>query len=429
MEVSCQVGSCWLRLGMMLEARVKLPPKLIPVFVPGRGAFRWRVLYGGRGSGKSFTVAQMAAIWGAMEPIRILCTREFQASIRESMHAEIKGAIEATPWLAAQYEIGRDYIRGKNGTAFIFRGLRHNISAIKSLAKIDLCIIEEAEDISAASWQELIPTIRAPRSELWVIFNPKRRNSWVAEQFVTGTPPPRSKIIKINHDDNPCFPTELDEQRRHDMATADPALYRHVWEGEFYEQSDAQVFAGRWRMAEFEPGRDWDGPYIGLDFGFAQDETAAIRAWIYEGRLYLDRELYQKRLELDDTVAAMTEAIPDAAKHAIRADSARPESISYLTRHGLPGVVACKKGAGSVEDGIGFIKSFSEIVIHPRCRNAIKEFELYSYKVDRLSGDILPTLIDANNHLIDALRYALEPIMRNRSGVGLMVPKRLRRAR
>ena len=406
----------------MTTATVKLPDKLVDLFGPGRGQFRYRVAYGGRGSGKSFSFALMAAIWGYVEPLRILCTRELQISIKESMHAEIKNAIQSTPWLADHYEVGADFIRGRNGTQFMFRGLRHNISAIKSMAQIDLCIVEEAEDIPHTSWRDLIPTVRAPGSEFWVVFNPKRRDSWVAEQFITGTPPPRASIVRLNFDGNPYFPRELDEQRRHDQETLDPALYRHVWEGEFYEQSDAQVFAGKWRFGEFEPEPTWDGPYYGLDFGFSQDPTAGTKSWVNDGRLYIEHELYEKRLELDSTSEVLKSSLPGVERYAIRADNARPESISYLKRHGIPRIEPCRKGKGSVADGVEFIRSFREVIIHPRCKNTADEFSLYSYKLDRLSGDVLPTIIDAHNHAIDSLRYALEPIMRKRTTVGMLLP-------
>ena len=115
---------------------------------------------------------------------------------------------------------------------------------------------------------------------------------------------------------------------------------------------------------------------------------------------------------MDDTAPALINALPDIERNVARADNARPESISYVKRNGIPRITACEKGKGSVEDGIQFIKSFKKVIIHPRCEQAAKEFDLYSYKVDRLSGDILPVLVDDNNHAIDALRYALEPIMK-----------------
>ena len=410
----------------MSVARIELPPKLLPVFAPKRGELRYRGAYGGRGSGKSFTFAKMAAIWGVVEPLRILCTRELQVSIKESFHAELKSAINDTPWLASAYDVGVDYIRGKNGTEFIFRGLRHNIGAIKGLAQIDLCIVEEAEDIPEASWIDLEPTIRAPLSEIWVIWNPRTDGSPVDKRFVQKTPP-RSAVVQMNYMDNPWFPMVLDEQRQHQRLIFDDATYAHIWEGAYLQRTDAQIFAGKFRAAEFEPGADWDGPYCGLDFGFAQDPTAAVKAWVYDNTLYIEYEAGRTGLELDDTSAFVTQRIPDFADNAIRADSARPESISYLKRHGLPRMQGAEKGKGSVEDGVEFIKSFNEVVIHTRCTAVIEEFRKYSYKVDRLSGDVLPVIVDSWNHYIDALRYALEPIMKQQKGGGIMLPRRMRK--
>lgn len=395
----------------MITARIELPPKLIPVFTPPRGDLRYRGAYGGRGSGKSFTFAKMAAIWGYAEKLRILCTREMQNSIKESFHAELKNAIQSEPWLEAAYDVGVDYIRGRNGTEFIFRGLRHNTGSIKSLAQIDLCIVEEAEDVPEVSWQVLEPTIRAPKSEIWVVWNPRKKGSPTDQRFIQ-TKPPRSCIAEVNHNDNPWFPDELEEQRKHALKIMDDALYRHVWEGAYYEQSDAQIFRGKYTVQEFEPQREWDGAYYGLDHGFASDPAAAVRAWVSDGCLYIDQEAGGTGIELDDLASHVLKVMPDAARHVIRADSARPDANSYLKRHGLPKITGCAKGKGSVEDGIQFIRSFEQVIIHPRCVNVISEFRLYSYKVDRLSGDILPVPVDANNHWIDALRYALEPIMK-----------------
>lgn len=394
---------------------IHLPEKVGEVFEPARTTCRYRVLYGGRGSGKSQGASLYAAVLGDREPLRILCCREFQNSIRESMHAELRHAILGNEYLLEQYDIGVDYIRHKfNRTEFFFKGLRHNISSIKSMAKIDLCIVEEAEAVPGASWIDLLPTIRSEGSEVWVIFNPKSRDSWVAKNFLLGTLPPRTAIAEVNYSDNPFFPSVLEEQRAHDELTLDPALYAHIWDGQFYERSDAQVFGDKWRVGEFEPQAGWDGPYFGLDFGYANDPTAGIKCWIYNNILYIEHEAYQRKLELDHTASFLKERLPGVESHVMRADNARPESISYLRRHGLPKVAPCEKGKGSVEDGIEHIKSFREVVIHPRCKETATEFRMYSYKTDRLSGDILPILIDAYNHIIDSLRYSLEPIMKAR---------------
>ena len=395
----------------MTIAKVQLPPKLVPVFSQPRGSLRYRGAFGGRGSGKSFSFAKMAAIFGYAEPLRILCVRELQSSIKESFHAEIKNAIASTPWLADAYDVGVDYVRGKNGTEFIFKGLRHNQGSIKSLAQIDICIVEEAEDVPETSWQSLEPTIRAPKSEIWIIWNPRNKDSPVDSRFIHSSPP-RSSIIKMNYNDNPWFPEVLEEQRLHSKETIDDALYRHVWEGDYYELSESQIFRNKYRVEEFEPHQKlWDGPYNGLDFGFARDPTAAVKCWVFDKKLWIEYDAGMVGLELDDTAEYLKKIIPDYGKHKIRADSARPESISYLKRHGLPFCVGVEKGKGSVEDGIEHIKSYNEVIIHPRCKNTLSEFRLYSYKTDRLTGEVQPVPVDDNNHYIDALRYALRPLM------------------
>ena len=404
----------------MTTATVRLPPKLVPLFTPPRGDLRFRVAYGGRGSGKSFTFALMAAIWGYAEPLRILCTRELQVSIKESMHAEIKNAIASLPWLSAHYDVGEAYIRGKNGTEFIFRGLRHNISAVKSMAQIDLCIVEEAADVPHHSWQSLLPTIRAPKSEIWAVYNPKTEQDPVDVMF-RQTPPPRCMAVEISWRDNPWFPPELDEQRKHAQTVMNPADYAWIWEGAYLVNSDAQVLSGKVRIHEFTPQHNWDGPYHGLDYGFAQDPTAAVKCWVYDNRLWVEYDASKVGLEIDQTADYLKAKIPGIERYLVRADSARPESTSYLQRHGLHRLVSVDKWPGSVQDGIAHLRSYAEIVVHPRCKDFINEARLYSYKVDRLTGDILPEPVDANNNSIDAARYALAPLIRTREAGAALI--------
>ena len=399
----------------MTTARIELPPKLIPALSPPLGSFRYRALYGGRGSGKSQSVAVMAAVWGYAERLRILCTREFQVSIPESFHAELRNAIERYPWLSAHYTIGRDFIRGANGTEFLFRGLRHNSQAIKSLANIDLTIVEEAETVPEESWLNLEATIfRRPKSELIAIWNPALDGSPVDQRFIKN-PPKDAYVVEVGWEDNPFFPDGLDTLRRREQERLDPQTYAHIWNGAYLQNSDAQVLHGKYRVAEFEPGRDWDGPYHGIDFGFANDPTTANKCWIHKDALYIEHEANKVGLELDDTAKYVESRIPGISKHVIRADSARPESISYLKRNGLPRITGVSKWQGSVEDGIQHLRSYKEIVIHPRCKETIREARLYSHKVDRHTGDVLPKVVDAHNHHWDGIRYALEPMIARKS--------------
>jgi len=355
----------------------------------------------------------MAAIWGYAEPLRILATREFQASIKESFHAELKAAIASETWLADHYDVGVDYLKGANGTEFIFRGLRHSQNTIRSLADIDLTIVEEAEDVPEGSWIALEATVlRKPRSELWPVWNPRLEGSPVDKRFRQKRPD-NALIVEMNWQDNPWFEsTGLAELRRRDLDRFDPNMYAHTWEGAYLVNSDRQVLGGKWRIGEFTPAKDWNGPYQGGDFGFAQDPTAAVRCWVHGDTLYVEYEAGKTGIELDDTAGFVAQRIDRFAEYVTRWDSARPESISHLRRHGLPRSEPVEKWKGSVEDGVAFLRSFRQIVIHPRCTATIKEAQLYAYKVDRLTGDILPDILDANNHYWDAVRYALAPMIK-----------------
>lgn len=394
-------------------AQIVLPEKLVPVFAPARGDVQYRWARGGRGSGKSFNFAKMAATWGYVEPLRILATREYQGSIRESFYAEMKSAILSETWLSSAYVIGSDSIKGRNGTEVIFMGLRRSINSVRSLAQIDLTIVEEAEDVPENSWLMLEATVfRRPKSELWSIWNPRIKGSPVDARFVQN--PPRNGVgCEMNYYDNPFFPPNLEKLRAREELRLDPDTYAHVWEGQYLTNSNAQVYSGKWRVAEFEPGADWDGPYQGGDFGFSQDPLAAVRCWIHQETLFVEYEASAIQLELDDSPSFIEARIPGWSAFVSRWDNARPESISHFNSHGMPRAEAAEKWNGSVEDGIQFIRSFRQIIIHPRCVETKREMQLYSYKVDRFTGDILPVLVDANNHHMDAIRYALSPMIKH----------------
>lgn len=403
----------------MTTARIELPPKLIPIFAKPA---RYRAAWGGRGSAKTRSFALMTAVEGyrrsqAGDSGIILCGREFMNSLDESSMEEIKQAILSVPWLAQHYEMGERFIRTRNRKIeYRFAGLRHNLDSIKSKARILIAWIDEAEQVQETAWRKLLPTVREDSSEIWITWNPERQDSPTNQRFRIN-PPSDYVGTEINWTDNPWFPDALNQQRLDDQMRLDDATYAHVWDGAYLERSDAQVFGDKFRSMEFEPEPDWDGPYYGLDFGFAQDPTAAGDAYIHDGKLWLRREATKVGLELDDTAGYITRRVPGIEKHVIRADSARPESISYLKRNGLPRIQGVKKWTGSVEDGIQFIRSFQEVIIHPECTDTLKEFRLYSYKVDRLTGDVLPVIVDAHNHHIDRLRYSLEPMIKRRGFV------------
>ena len=403
----------------MTTATLNLPPKLIPVFT---GPARFRGAYGGRGSAKTRTFALMTAVRGYMAAESgqsgvILCAREHLNSLDESSLEEVKQAIRSVPWLDDYYEIGEKYVRTKNRlVSYVFAGLRTNLDSIKSKARILIAWIDEGEQVSEVAYQKLLPTVREEGSEVWITWNRERDGSPTDVRFIKN-PPAGAKIAEVNYPDNPWFPSALEAQRQEDQRRLDPATYAWIWEGAYLENSDAQVFHGKIAVEDFEPGAHWQGPYYGGDFGFSQDPTAAVEIWIHGDDLYIHREAFKVGLEPDDTAAYVCAKIPGFDKEVSRWDSARPESISHLKRHGLPRCQAVKKWSGSVEDGIQFLRSFRRIVIHTRCDNMRKEARMYSYKVDRLTGDVTSKVEDKHNHGWDAVRYAVQPMIKRQEFV------------
>lgn len=388
------------------------PPAFLPLLTKQA---RYKVYWGGRGSGKSWAFAGSLVYIAARAKIRVLCAREIQTSIADSVHKLLKDEI-ARRGLDPYFRVTNNSIVSHTGAEFLFKGLRHNVNEIKSTEGVDICWVEEAQRVSEESWQLLIPTIRKPDSEIWVSFNPDNEYDPTYKRYVA-SPPPDSLVKKVSWRDNPWFPVELDKERQY-LQSVDPDAYAHVWEGECRNVSDAQILKNKYSIEEFVPGEGWSGPYYGADWGFANDPTVVVKLWINGSRLYVEHEAWGVGVDIDKT-AALFDRVPGAREHTMRADCARPETISYMQRHGYPRMVAADKWSGSVEDGIAFLRQFERIVIHPRCEHTALEARLYSYKVDRLSGDVLPDVVDANNHCIDAIRYALTPLISQR-GLGML---------
>lgn len=415
----------------MSKTQIELPPKLIPLFT--EQGLRYRVSKGGRGSGKTRTFALMTAVRAYMAAEQgqsgvILSAREHLNSLADSSMEEIKQSIRAVPFLDAYFEMGENYIRTRNRlVSYVFAGLRHNLDSIKSKARILIAWVDEAETVSEVAWQKLLPTVREDESEVWVTYNPERMDSPTNKRFGNpeiiddDTGQVIGRCVVMNYSDNPWFPHVLELERRQDKKNLSPEKYEWIWEGAYLEMSEAVVFKGKFEVQDFAPDlRNWHGPYQGLDFGFANDPTAGVQCFINANILYIYRDFSKVELELDDTARYALHHIPDFDKYPIIADNARPESISHLKRKGLPRIEACKKGKGSVEDGIAYIQSFDKVIIHPSCTATIQEFKTYSYKTDKLTGEVLPILLDENNHNLDALRYALEKARRGASMLDAM---------
>lgn len=401
----------------MTTAQIQLPKKLIPVFVANN--VRYRGAYGGRGSAKTRTFALMTAIRGyqAAEENKsgvILCAREFMNSLSDSSMEEIKQAIRSVDWLNDYYEMGENFIRTKNRlVSYVFCGLRHNLDSIKSKARILLAWVDEAESVSETAWTKLTPTVRESDSEIWVTWNPEKKSSATDKRFRVN-PPDNSIIVEMNYSDNPWFPDVLEQERLNDLSRLDHSSYAWIWEGAYLENSEKQVFNNKYKIAEFSDDlyKKADRLLFGGDFGFANDPNTLIRSFILNECLYVEYEAYGVNVELDE-MPMFYESIPESRKWPIKADSARPETISHLKRRGF-NISAAKKWAGSVEDGIAHLRGFKKIIIHPRCKHVAEEARLYSYKTDRVTGEILPIIEDKNNHCWDAIRYSLDGYIKNK---------------
>jgi len=367
-------------------------------------AFRYFAIRGGRGSSKSRSVASALVIRSIQKPLRILCTREIQKSIKDSVKRLLDDEIERLD-LKDFFTSTETEIRGKNGTLFLFAGLRLNIDSIKSMEGIDICWCEESQTLSQSSLDTLIPTIRKTGSQIIFTWNPKHETDPVDAMFMGTSMPPKTKLLRVNYTDNPWFPDVLQDELEYDRSR-DPGKYAHVWLGEYLVNSEATVFKN-WSIEEFErpPGTVFR---LGADFGFSKDPTVLIRCSVEGKRIYFDYEAYMVGCEIDLT-PDLFDRVPESRKWFITADSARPETISYLRNHGFPKINSATKGAGSVEDGIEFMRSY-DLIVHPRCTHLIDELTLYSYKIDKLTNEILPMLEDNNNHVIDSARYAIEGI-------------------
>ena len=364
---------------------------------------RYRACHGGRGSAKSHSFAQALVIKAAQNPLRIGCFREIQKSIRDSVKRLLDDKIRDSG-LTDMFESTDTEIRGVNGSLFIFGGLRTNPDAVKSTEGIDIAAVFEANRVSQRSWDLLVPTVRKPGSEIWAEWNPELESDPVDQKFrgPSGAPP-GSIVRQANWVDNPFFPDVLKQELEWDQRR-DPDKYTHIWMGGYQRNSESRVFKN-WKIEPFEIDPAWTLRQ-GADWGFSVDPSVLVQCAIVGRTLYVAHEAYRVGCEID-FLPDLFRTVPDAERWPTIADSARPETISYMQRHGFPKMLKAIKGAKSLEEGVQFLQSF-DIVVHPRCLHTIDELTSYSYEVDDLTGLVLPRLSDKDNHVIDSLRYACE---------------------
>jgi phage terminase large subunit len=226
-------------------AQVEFPVKLQCLFKKSR----YKVLWGGRGGAKSWGIARALLILGTKSTLRILCAREFQTSIKDSVHKLLSDQVIALG-LTEFYEVIDRTIRGKNGTEFNFVGLKNNVANVKSYEGVDICWVEEAQSVSSRSWEVLVPTIRKEGSEIWVSFNPELESDATYQRFIVHAPK-NALVQKINWSDNPWFPETLNMERM-TLKSRDPEAYNTIWEGLCRQTVDGAVFAREMQTADLE---------------------------------------------------------------------------------------------------------------------------------------------------------------------------------
>lgn len=449
--------------------RRELGPAFYPLLQPARYKGAW----GGRGGGKDHHFCEQIVVDSLEhaanhgEGLRTVCVREIQKTLQES----VKFIIETKLNDAGLGEADGFKVYANDGIistprdgVVLFTGMQaHNAESFKSYEAFKRLYWTEAQQASERAIRIVTPTMRARNAEMWFAWNPKNPPSNDAttgkpnfqasiDGMLRYAPPAGAIVVEAQFEKNPWFysDTSMPEDEAYARRHRTPEDYNHIWRGAYEMRSERRVFKN-WRTALFETAPRPSPIYrFGCDFGFSVDPTVLVRLFIgrwlvtpdqhgiggvaipdERGRvLFIDHEAYRIGCDIDFTPALFAgthpasawknpfsdPGIPGATKWKITADSANPQSISYLRRQGF-NIVSAIKGQGSIEEGVEFLKAY-EIVIHERCPRTVDEFTMYSFKVDEKTGNILPVLEDKKNHVIDACRYALEDVRRGRGFFG-----------
>jgi phage terminase large subunit len=395
-----------------IVAKAEFPSKAQVLFNPPKT--RYRVLYGGRGGAKSWAVARALLIKAAKTPLRILCAREFQTSIRDSVHKLLCDQIVALE-MTSFYDITQNALRGKNGSEFAFVGLKNNIANVKSYEGIDICWVEEAQTVSRNSWNILIPTIRKESSEIWITFNPELETDETYQRFVA-KPPADAVVQKINWSDNPWFPETL-RSEKDSLKARDEEAYNQVWEGLCRQTVDGAIFGAEMAKAETE-NRIMKVPYdptkpvhAVCDLGWA-DATA----WWFIQFIGMETRLIRY---FEDTQRTMTSYLADLQSFGYVYDTiwlphdAQNKTLAAAGRS-IEDIVRSAGFKTRVLERVPVVDSINAArTIFPNCyfdrentADGLNCLRHYRYEVDPDTGQFSRNpLHDRYSHGADAFRY------------------------
>lgn len=395
-----------------LAINLTLPEKLAPLYEPRR----YKVMHGGRGGGKSHGVAQVLLDLGARSPLRILCAREIQKSMRDSVHRLLKDYIIKLG-LESFYEVLDNEIRGLNGTLFLFSGLQsHTVDSIKSFEGVDIVWVEEAHGVSKKSWDVLTPTIRKEGSEIWLTLNPDMVTDETYQRFIA-TPSPDTWVSEVNWWDNPWFPRVLDEERRKAKRTMLPADYAHIWEGKARSVSAGAIYRHEME-ALFLDNRARDVPYDPTllvhavwDLGW-NDAMSIVLVQRGPQDVRIIDYIEDDHRTLDWYVAKLdkmpyrwgTDYLPHDGKTKNFQTGKSTEQL--LRELGRPNVIAQTR-ATDVEEGIKAAR-----MMFPRCyidqtraARLLECLKRYQRRIHAVTNEPMEPLHDEFSHGADAFRY------------------------
>lgn len=409
-----------------MQKQIEIPQKILDSISKDSTYY---LFLGGRTGAKSESMGRIIIKETSLHPITVVCCREFQASIKDSVHSLLKYIIELYGFTG--FTILDNEIRHTCGSKILFKGLKkESVGSLKSIPNIALLWVEEAQYISRKSLDILIPTVRQENSKIIFTMNPEEIDDPVYNDFYINKRY-NPEICFINYLDNPFVTQKSLDDANYDKEN-DIERYNHVWLGECKKVSDEVIFKNKYIVDYFEPAQDVDYLF-GADFGVT-DPNTLIRMFIKDNCLYIDQEMYKIGQELDDMPEAYDKVLdinyPDdnteyeadennekekeyytnywRNKFVIKADCSRPETINFLQRKGFTIVGENKL---TVDEGIAFIRNFKKIIIHPICVNVAFEFKSYKWKTNKQTGEIINIPEDKNNHCIDAIRYALRPLI------------------
>lgn len=394
-------------------SEAEFPKKLKCLFTPKRH----KVAHGGRGSAKSWGFARALLILAAQKQLRVLCAREIQKSIKDSVHRLLSDQIQALG-LGHLYEVLEQEIRGRNGSLFLFAGLaQHTVESVKSFEGVDIVWVEEAQVVTKRSWDVLTPTIRKEGSEIWITLNPDMETDETYQRFVHGQPEESASafVVQMNWRDNPWFPGTLESERLATLAR-DPDNYKNIWEGEpkrvsegaIYRTEIESIYADkRIRPVPYDPllrvHTVWDlGWNDAMTIGLWQRSHAEVRCIGYIEDSHRTLDSYVAQLE-KNPYRWGTDFIPhDGRARNTQTGKSTEEALQAMGRNVsvLPQL--------SIEEGIKAARlMFPRVYMDDEKTKRLQEcLKRYRRTINERTGEPGAPLHDEFSHGADMFRYA-----------------------